>query len=76
MRTFSASKETKAFLKAIRTKRRELKLPQKVLAHEYGVCVATYSNIENGAREINLDFVIFAAKRLNIQLDQVINLQS
>jgi transcriptional regulator with XRE-family HTH domain len=66
MRTLQKTTETKAFLKEVREKRKILKIPQKVIAHELGVTAAAYTQIEKGATSLKFDLFIFLCKRLDL----------
>lgn len=69
MRALSETSKNQTFLKAVRERRRSLRIPQKVLAHEIGVSAPAYCLIEGGAIEIKLDLFIFLCKRLNLQAE-------
>jgi transcriptional regulator with XRE-family HTH domain len=66
MWSISSTAKNKAFLSAAKKRRRELKIPQKIIAHEMGLNVSAYSKIECGYTDLSLDKFIFICKRLNL----------
>jgi transcriptional regulator with XRE-family HTH domain len=73
MWSISATATHKAFLIAVKKKRKEIKLPQKVIAHELGLTPAGYSLLEAGQVELSLHRFIFLCKRLNLKPETFLN---
>ena len=70
MRTLPPSTKNQAFLNAVRLRRREMKLPQKVLAHELSVSTPAYHKIETGKTILNFEIFNFLCKRLILNAEK------
>lgn len=66
MWSISETAAHKAFLIAVKKKRKEIKLPQKVLAYEMRISRPAYCLLESGQVELSLQRFIFLCKRLNL----------
>lgn len=73
MWAISETAENKAFLIAVKKKRKELGVKQKQLAYELGMTPSNYSHLENGATELKLKQFIFLCQRLQIQPQEHLN---
>lgn len=66
MWAISSTAKNKTFLIDVKKKRKELRIHQKVLAHELGMTQGNYSQIECGSTDLKLNDFIFICKRLSL----------
>lgn len=72
MRSLSGTTKNQAFLMTLRARRRELRIPQKVLAYDLGMTQAAYAFIEQGATDLKLGVFIFLCNRLEINAENFV----
>jgi transcriptional regulator with XRE-family HTH domain len=72
MWSISPTAKNKAFLSAVKQRRKDLKIPQKTIAYEMDIDVSTYSKIECGYTALILCNFIFLCKRLNLNAQNFI----
>lgn len=66
MWAISSTTKNKAFLTKVKQRRKFLKVPQKIIAHDLGLSVPAYSKIECGYTDLNFDTFKYLCKTLRI----------